>query len=116
MQRKAIAGLILAAEVSLAAYLTLVVWLLSRWMVDDSLAFRMAPADWYIEGARRFGGGLAVGALFYALAYFANRRWVTPFLRHSPRLGARTAAVLAACIVLAGTAGAIQFVITKPFM
>ena len=116
MQRKAIAGLILAAEVSLAAYLTLVVWLLSRWMVDDSLAFRMAPADWYIEGARRFGGGLAVGALFYALAYFANRRWVTPVLGHSARLGTRTAAVLAACIVLAGAAGAIQFVITKPFM
>ena len=44
MKRKAIAGLILGAEVSVAAYLTLVVWLWSVWFVDDFQAFQMLAA------------------------------------------------------------------------
>ena len=116
MRRRTIAGLILIVEVGLAAYLSLVVWLLSVWMVDDSQAFRMAPADWYVEGLRRLGPALVVSVVFGGLTYLANRQWVNPSFPGSPRLGARTAVLLAACIALWGTAGAIRFVITKPFL
>ena len=116
MGRKTIAKLILGAEVALAAYLALGVWLLAVWMVDDSRAFRMVPSDWHIEGLRRLGAAVLVGALFGGFTYFVNRRWVTPLLSNSPRLGSRFALFLACCIVLSGTAGAIQFVVTKPYM
>jgi hypothetical protein len=107
--------MLLIGEVLIAAYLTLVVWLLSVWHVDDFLAAGMAPSDWYVAGASRLGGALIVAALFGGVAYLANRRWVAPCLPGWPRLGTLTAVVLASCVVLAGGAGAIQFVITKPF-
>ena len=116
MERKTIAVLILASEVSLGAYLAFVVWVFSVWMVDDSQAFRMAPSDWYFEGARRLGAALAVGTIFGGLTYFANRQWVAPLLSESSRLATGIAVGLGSCVVLSGAAGAIRFVITKPFM
>jgi hypothetical protein len=116
MGQKAISVLILIAETALATYLALMVWLLSGWMVDDSQAFRMASSDWYMEAARRFGAALLVGLLFGASAYVANRRWVTPRLPGWPLLGTRAAVALASGIVLSGAVGAVQFVVTKPFM
>jgi hypothetical protein len=116
MRRRTIAGMILTAELLLAAYLMLVVWLLSVWMVDDSQAFRMVPSDWYVTGARRLCGGLLVGMAFGGLTFAVNRKWVLPFLSESPWLGTRTTLLVALGIVLSATAGTIQFVITKPFM
>jgi membrane glycosyltransferase len=116
MGRKAIAVLILIAETALATYLALVLWLLSGWMVEDSQASRMASSDWYMEAARRFGAALLVGLVFGASAYFANQRWLTPRLPGWPLLGTRAAVFLASCIVLCGALGAVQFIVTKPFM
>jgi hypothetical protein len=116
MGRRTIAGLIVVAEVALAAYLTLIVWLLSVWMVDDSVAARMVSSDWYIEGARRFAAGVAVSLVFGAVAYVANRRWLTPLLPDSPLFASRAAVLLGCCIGLGGAAGAIQFAVTKPFL
>ena len=116
MLRKAIAPLVLVAETAIAAYLALIVWLLTSWMIDDFQAFRMAASDWYIEAAWRFVAGLLVGLVFGGMTYLVNRRWVSPRLPESPRLGSRTAIALAMGIVLSGAAGAIGFAITKPFM
>lgn len=116
MGRKTITGLILGTELPLAAYLALGAWLVAVWMVDDSEAFRMEPADWYFEALRRIGFSILVGVAFGGFTYFVNRRWVTPVLQNFPRLGTRFALFLTISIVLSGTAGAIQFAVTKPYM
>jgi hypothetical protein len=108
--------MLLIGQVLIAAYLTLVVWLLSVLPVDDFRAAGMAPSDWYVQGASRLGGALIVAGLFGGVAYLANRLWVAPCLPGWQRIGSLTAVALASCIVLAGGAGAIQFVMTKPFM
>ena len=94
--------------------LALVVGLLSVWMLDDDVAFRMTRADWVVEGARRFGVALLVAMVFGLAAGLAHRRWVVVptsgvWLRWLP-------AGLGGCIALAGAMGAAYFVITKPFV
>jgi hypothetical protein len=116
VRRRATAGLILLVEAAVAGYVALLTWLLSAWMVDDSQAFRMERADWYLEGARRFVWAVVVGSLFGAVVYAANRRWVAGLLPGSPRLGGRAAVLCALAIVLSGAAGALYFVTTRPFM
>jgi|ERR671912_186803 hypothetical protein len=113
---KATVALIVAAEFASAAYLALLAWLLSAWMVDDSRAFRMAASDWYVEGAWRFGTVVVVGALFGVLTHVINRRWLYPRLGSASRLGPLWAVLLAAFVVLSGAAGTALFVATKPFM
>jgi hypothetical protein len=113
--RKTIPALVLLLETALAAYVSAVVWLLSVWMIDDSRAALMLQRDWYVEGVRRFFAALVIGLLFGGIVFLVNRRWVTPLLPNSPKLPTGTAWALACCIVLAGAAGAIQFIVTKPW-
>jgi hypothetical protein len=75
---------------------------MSVWFVDDARAFRMAPADWYLEGAQRFGLALVGAAAFGAAAYFKNRRWVA--LPGLPRIGALVALLIAVAVALSGAA------------
>jgi hypothetical protein len=116
MRVKAIPVLILIAETGLAAYVALIVWLMTGWMVDDSQAAWMASSDWYIEAERRFGTGIVVALVFGGAAYLINRRWVAPLLPNSPSVPRRAAVLFACCIGLVAGAGAIHFAITRPFM
>jgi hypothetical protein len=110
-----IATVLFLAETGIAVYITVVVWLLSAWMVDDSVAFRMTPTDWYIEAGKRLLVGVLLGGMFGTLAGLVNRRWVVRAFPKSvvvPHL----AAVLGFCIGLGALFGSIEFAVTKPFM
>jgi hypothetical protein len=100
------------AEILIAGYLCLIAWILCVWMVGDSVAFRMTPADWYVKAAVRFleACGLSVG--FGAVAHFFNR-WAFPARPSTARL---LTWVLVGAIGLCGLAGAVNFAVTKPYM
>jgi hypothetical protein len=112
---KPISILILAAEVMAAAYLALMAWLLSVWMVDDSVAFQMTEADWWLVGARRLGVACAVALGYAGVLWLINRRWVAPCFGPS-RLILFAPAVLGGVVAAAAAVGVATFVTTKPYM
>ena len=116
MSRQTAAALVLVLETALAAYLSIVVWLLSVWMMDDSQAAAMVPLDWYIEALRRLVAAAVIGSVFGGILFLTNRRLAAALFPRSPSLSIGIAWALAACVILAGAVGAVQFVVTKPFM
>jgi hypothetical protein len=110
-----IATVLLIAETGIAAYITFVVWLLFAWMVDDSVAFRMAPTDWYIEAGKRLLVGILLGGIFGTVASLVNRRWLVPAFPKS-LFATHLAFALGFCIGLGALFGSIEFAVTKPFM
>ncbi|MGV3520279.1 hypothetical protein [Luteitalea sp.] len=108
--------ILLVTELLVVGYVSWVVYLLSTWMVDDAVAARMAPMDWYSTAAKRLGLSLVVGAAVAGAVHDVNRRWVVAPFGGSRRHAVRAALVLGACVVLAGVLGATRFVIVRPFM
>lgn len=104
---------VVGVEALAAAYVSLIAFVMSDWMVDEGRAFRMSDTDWVLTGGLRLLGWSLVGAAFACGVRWVNRwfGWVRPpgFLSCLPL-------VLAACIVLASAIGAATFVIDKPFM
>lgn len=103
------------AETAIAAYLAMSTWLLSVWMVDDSVAFRMSENDWYGVAAQRALIDLVIAAVFAAVAHAVNQKRLIGRRPGSVWLH-RLAPALGAVIALAGLAGAMEFAIRKPFM
>lgn len=112
---KLLPTLLLAAETAVAAYLALVAWLLSAWMVDDAVAFQMTEADWWLVGAGRLGQACVVAAGYAGTLYVVNRRWVAPHFRSS-RFIALAPALLGGVVAAAAVAGAVTFAVKKPYM
>jgi hypothetical protein len=110
------AAMLLATEVLAAAYLSLLVYLLATWMVDDTAAARMTDLDWYSVTAKRLGVLMLVGFAFGWGVHEVNRRWVVPPFGGSRRHAVWAALMLGAWVVLAGVLGAIRFVVDRPFM
>jgi|SRR5687768_12679287 len=109
--------LILAiAEVVALVYATLVTWLLSSWFLDDAVVATMSTSDWYQIGAVRLLY-TAVAACLFGFLIFAVNRFVAKregIERH--RVPLITALVAGGMVLLAGVAGSVQFMITKPYM
>ncbi|MCA8974829.1 MAG: hypothetical protein KDC98_08905 [Planctomycetes bacterium] len=115
MTTKPISILVLAAEAAVAAYLMFMAWLLSAWMVDDSVALQMTEADWWLVGARRFGVACVVAIVYAGIVHLTNRRWVAPCFGSS-RFVALVPAMLGGAVAAAAAIGAVTFVATKPYM
>ena len=110
------AVVLLASEVLVAAYLSLLVYLMTAWMVDDTAAARMTDLDWYAVAAKRLGVSISISAMFAWSAHLVTRRWVVAPLGGSRRHALWAALFLGGCVVLAGVLGAIRFVVDRPFM
>ena len=111
-----IAVVLVTLEGAAAIYVALVGWLFSGWMVDDSLAFRMDPSDWYVAAFQRAVIACGCGIAFGAVVYPVNRRWVAPAIPSRPRIAFGLSALFATLIAMAGIAGSVEFAIRKPFM
>ena len=103
-------------EAAGAAYLAFVAWLTAVWMVDDAVAARMQPADWYLEAVKRGVLAILVAVTFGGLVVAANRRWLAPRAPQRATGLRRLAVILATGIAVAGAAGALEFAWTRPFM
>jgi hypothetical protein len=113
---KVIAIFLLASELGSACYLTFMSWLLSSWFIDDSIAFRMTNIDWYKDGAHRFAIAVGVAIAFGFATYIINGLILKNLFEHRSRFRFWISVGFAVAIGIAGLAGSIEFIITKPFM
>ena len=94
------------------AYVGLMAYLLSGWMIDDDLAFRLSSSGWAWIAARRVASWALVGLACGGGVVLANRHIIPRAKRASLWLGACAALV----IMAASVAGAVRFVVEKPFV
>jgi hypothetical protein len=106
----------LAVEVVATLYLGFVGYFLAVWMIDDSEAVGWTTNDWYRAGLVRIAIGVGIAALFGLAVYLANAYLTRPLNRRWPRVRLIWAVVLTAAIAIAVTVGAVEFMITKPYM
>ena len=105
--------MIVLVEAIVAAWLTLVAFVMSAWMVNDSDAFRMKDTDWVLAGCLRFLFWSSLAAAFGSVVAVTNRR-----LGFGQRSGwiSRLPILLSGLVVVASGVGATIFVIEKPYM
>jgi hypothetical protein len=110
--RHLIAAGVIAINVGVAAYVSLMTWLLAVWFLDDSVAARMTDRDWQLGAAIRAVDALVAAALVAGGLFVLNRAASAVLPRRWPR---RLALGSGAIVWLAGTAGAIEFLVTRPW-
>ena len=109
-------ALVLAGEAVVCGYLTLVVWVMTHWMVHDSIAFRMTAGEWRWTAFNRFLGGAFVGLLGGGGIFIITRpifRWLGIEGRRIPLVVAGSFAVP---VIIAALIGAIRLAIKKSFL
>ena len=103
---------LLIAELIACIYVSLIAYLLSAWMIDDDLAFRLTGSGWVWIAVQRVLFWALVGLGYAGGIILANRRMLPRASRASYWLGVSAAAV----ILVGSVAGAIRFVVVKPFL
>ena len=112
-----VAGVVvLVTELGVFAWALFMSFLLTAWMEGDGFAAKATEMDWWIEAGKRMTVATIGAAIFSILTFFVNRH----ALRWTGIINERIALFMAvgAFVLLLGaaTAGAIGFVITKPFI
>jgi len=115
MLRRSAAAVLILGQVAGAVYLAVIVWLLSVWLIDDSLAFRLTPGGWYWLGLQRLGFALAVAVGAAIASYVLNLALVRWFVPDYRRLARYVSIALGGVVALAGVIGCIEFVVRKPY-
>lgn len=114
--KRTVGGLVLLTELVVLGYGMLLAFLLTAWMETNSFAVRATEINWWIESAKRlFLVGVAA-IVFAAMLWLANKvlfRWLGYQNRRLALFSAGAAFLL---IVAAGTIGAVNFAVTKPFI
>lgn len=117
MINKLLITLLLLVEVYVIGYASLVAYLFNAcWMKSDSFAVRASEMDWWLEAGKRSGMSLLLAlavsaALFYINRLLVKRRYIkwVAFHRYS-------ALVCFIFIMIATLAGALNFLINKPYL
>jgi hypothetical protein len=114
--KRIVGGVALLTELVVLGYVMLLAFLLTVWMESDSFAVRAAEIDWWIESAKRLfvvGGAATVFAVTLWLINKPLFRWLG---YRNQRLSLFSAVAVFLLVIAAGIIGAVNFVVTKPFM
>jgi hypothetical protein len=111
-----IAIVFLIGELAVTAYLALEAWLLTGWMVSDSLAVGWSSRDWYRTGLTRFLIAFVIALVFGLVVYLLNGYAMRDADRRWRPLRVVLASSFAVTVTLAALIGTIDFVTSKPFM
>jgi len=114
--RTAASVVLLAVELALAAYASLIAWLFCVWMINDDQVATMTSRDWYAIGALRFGTVALAAASFGLLTYLLNGNVMRSWLERRRVVRLLLSVIPALAIVGAAAIGAIEFVTTKAYM
>jgi hypothetical protein len=113
---RVVGALILVGEASAAAYVALIAYMTSGWMIDDSRAFRLDSSGWTQIAVQRTliwsALALGLGACIVLLNRWALHRLGLNARRASFWLGLFAALLVIGCSV----AGSLHFVAEKPFI
>ena len=106
----------MVAESLACAYVGFMAFLMSGWMVDDDLAFRLTGSGWTQLAVQRVGFWALLGLGFGAGIILANRCAMPRADRSTDRASLWLGLFWAATIMGASVAGAILFIVEKPFI
>ena len=85
------------------------------WMTSAHWAANARDIDWWVEGLKRLGAGVLTAALVGGVLLIMNRALV--YWEITTRVAPiRIAVVGASVVALAALAGAIEFIVTRPYM
>jgi len=105
----------ISAQLLGVLYAALIAWLIGSFMIDDSWAAVASDTDWWLEAGRRWAVGLGAAVVIGGVLLVLNRALVHWKLA-SPRANPLRSAIIGASVVaVASTAGAIYFVIVRPW-
>lgn len=108
--------LTLFVELVVLGYATFMAFLLTVWIETHGFADRATEIDWWIEGGKRLFVVSVTAAIFAAILLPVNKvlfRWIG---LENRRFASYLSGVAFLMIVAAGIVGAINFVISKPFI
>lgn len=111
-----VAALVLAGELALAMYLSLVAWLMSAWMADDSWAARASDVDWTYAAAVRFAEFAFVGVVAGCAIWLLNRWLNTKAVLFPGEVPPAAGIIAGLAITISSGVGATQFLMEKPWM
>ncbi len=103
-------------ETFAALYASFVIYLLSSWFLDDSVAFSMSEIEWYITGGVRLSKGIIYAVLFGVVLFFINKFILNKLRISKKKLSLYISVCFSAVIILASLIGCVQFITTKPYM
>ena len=109
-------ALLMVAESFACAYVGFIAFLMSGWMIDDDLAFRLIGAGWTRIAVQRVAFWALVGLGFGAGVILANRCVMPRADRGTDRASLWLGLFCAATIVGASVAGVFFFILEKPFI
>lgn len=113
---KIITAIFLIVQLLILAYLTFIAYWLSTWFIDDSVAFSITESEWTKIAAIRVIQFGVVALVFSGILHFANNILFRKIgIRKSTRLSLIVSSIVFLSILISSIAGAIQFVIEKPW-
>jgi hypothetical protein len=93
-----------------------IAFLLSGWMIDDSVAFRLAESGWRGIAIRRVAFWAVIGLVSWAAIVGVNRLLMPLFRLQARRASFWLGSCVAIAIVARSAAGAVSFVRERPFL
>jgi hypothetical protein len=117
MNGKRIVGVVaLLTELVVLGYVMMMAFLFNVWMEHDSFAVQATEIDWWIESAKRLILAGVAATVFAVMLWLVNKslfRWLG---YRNQRLSVISAIVAFLLVIAAGIIGAVNFIVTKPFM
>lgn len=116
MFNKLLIVIFLLVELYVIGYAIFMTFLLNAWIESDSFAQQATELDWWRLAARRIGVTLLFASLISSAVYYINRLLVKRRYLSWP-MAHRYSAIFCFCLMMiAALAGAVTFVINKPFI
>jgi hypothetical protein len=106
-------ALVVALNAVLTVYAAGVVWLWAVWPLGDSRGAAMTRLDWWVGSAARVVQSLLV-AVAVAGLLFAVNSIATRYHALSPRWRSRLSVGAGLVVLVAGSVGAVEFLVSKP--
>ncbi|HZF69009.1 MAG TPA: hypothetical protein VEZ47_13285 [Gemmatirosa sp.] len=113
--RAALGGIIVAGNVGVTAYAALVAWLLGARGLDDAVGARMTDQDWQLVAGRRALVVVVVALVVAGALYVLDRVVIRRTGLLAPAWARRLALGAGVVVWAAGTAGAVEFLIERPW-
>ncbi len=114
--QKIISILLIAIELAGAFYLSMLCWLMTAWMIDEGDAIRYSQADWNFLALKRLGIAAIASLAGAGIIYGFNRLIQREVTKQNNRWLSYMPLIVFGMTIISALAGAIEFVLTKPWM
>lgn len=107
---------LIAANLALTAYMSILSWLTASWFIDDSLAFSLAANDWTRIALERAGTGTILGIAAGGVITLLNSIFLRPLAPGFRRTHLVLGILAGTAVIIASVAGSAKFLVTRPYI